>query len=288
MLWVISVQAPHSVAHSISEALDTFSFSTSLFEDEQDQNIWHVKVLTDSKPVLDELEQLIHTICAAVPTIKIEEVPEKDWIAENQRSFEPRTIGQFYVHDTYHQDDLPHDKIGLQIDASTAFGTGHHGTTQGCLEALQTLHQDGYKFKNVIDIGTGTGILAIGCAKLFEIRVLATDNDPEAIHKAEENIQLNDCQSQVKLFIADGLTDPVIISQQSFDLVIANILANTLIDLAPHIADGTCPGSVLILSGLLQAQAENVASVYLTYGFTLKQMILHDEWMTLVLSSNLI
>jgi ribosomal protein L11 methyltransferase len=279
-MWFISTQGSKAVAHSISEALDTFAFSTSLFEDPKDETIWHVQALTDTKPVLGELEQLVQQICVDAPAIQIEEVPEKDWVAETQRSFEPLTIGRFYVHDTYHQDDLPQDKIRLQIDASTAFGTGHHGTTQGCLEALQTLHNEGYKFNNVIDVGTGTGILAIGCAKLFNIPVLATDNDPEAIHKAEENIQLNDCQDQIKLIIADGLTD---ITQQPFDLVIANILANTLIELAPQISQG----KNLILSGILHTQAVSVSNVYQSYGFHVKQTIQHSEWTTLILSKYL-
>lgn len=288
-MWVISVQSSQGVAQTLLEALESFSDSVSIQEDQTDQSIWHLQALTSIKPSKDLIATFINEISNQERVIiTVEELPEKDWVAENQNTFTPLTVGSFYIHDSLHRDHLPQGKICLQIDASTAFGTGHHGTTQGCLEALEFLHKEGGKFKSIIDIGTGTGILAIACAKLFGLPVIATDNDAEAILKASENIRVNDCESHVSVFQADGLTHPNLLIHQPFDLVIANILANTLIELSPSIAQVTQQGSILILSGLLKDQAESVLSAFRVYGFHLTKEIIHDDWATLILSSNLI
>jgi ribosomal protein L11 methyltransferase len=287
-MWLVSIQASQAVAFSLSEALEFFSDSVAIVEDKTDQTIWHVHALTMIQPIRDKLENLVKEVACVdkdpQPTVTIEEMPDKDWVAENQKTFTPLNVGQFYIHDTHHHGFLPQDKICLQIDASTAFGTGHHGTTQGCLEALDLIHTKGTKFKNIIDIGTGTGILAIACAKLFGLPIIATDNDAEAIQKAAENMRVNKCESQVKLIQAEGLSHPDVLVHQPFDLVIANILANTLIELAPSIAQVTRHGSILILSGLLQDQIDSVLKAFHERHFQVTNTIIQDGWATLTLT----
>lgn len=291
MLWLISLQAPQIVAHNISEALEPFTESVSLFEDKTDSTLWQIQALTSVMPPYDDLQQMIKTICnlhkISLPLIHLEEIPDKNWLTENEMSFSPLAIGSFYIHGAqYGAKGLPPDKICLQIDASTAFGTGRHGTTQGCLEALEILHEEGLKLQSILDIGTGTGILAIACAKIFKRPVIATDIDPEAIHKANENTHLNGCASLVSLIKAEGLNHPDLESHQPFDLIIANIFANTLIELSSFITKVTQPRSILILSGILQDQAPHVEKAFQHHDFLVRNRIIHEEWTTLVLMSN--
>lgn len=287
-MWLISIQASQAAAYALLEALESFSDSVSILEDRADPTVWHIQALAPIKPSRDELETLVNEVAGpSDPILTIEELIEKDWVAENQKTFIPLTVGPFYIHDTQHQESPPQDKICLQIDASTAFGTGHHGTTQGCLEALAFLKTQGEKFKSIIDIGTGTAILAMAASKLFGLPVIATDNDAEAIRKASENLVVNDCLSDVTLVHAEGLNHPDLAPHQPFDLVIANILANTLIDLSSSIAQATRKGSILILSGLLYEQTESVLNAFQTYHFGLQKSIIHEEWATLILSSKL-
>jgi ribosomal protein L11 methyltransferase len=200
-----------------------------------------------------------------------EELPDKDWVAENQRSFRPFQVGRFWVHPSHVADGIPPELIALRIDAGLAFGTGTHATTRGCLEMLSTL--DPAETKNTVDVGCGTGILAMAAAKLWQRPVLGGDNDSEAVDVAIENAGLNGVNSLCRFFTSTGLEAPELSRPAPYDLIIANILAGPLAALADSFAVATRPGSRVLLSGLLVEQAELLLTTYARRGFAFERRI---------------
>lgn len=281
-MWLVSLQTTKEYAEAFALAFEPIASSFSYFEDPSDESIWQVQAITLDKPLEQDILNLLQEVCPTAPAVMIEPLPNKDWLAENRLSFKPLIAGAFYIYASHSTEPLPSDKICLQIDASTAFGTGHHGTTQGCLEALTHLKQQGYTFQKALDVGTGTGILAMATAKLFHVSVIATDNDPQAVQKAHENLLINTCQSQILLLEDSTLTHPQILQNKPFELITANILANTLITLAPDLTHLTTKGSIIILSGILTEQAEHVLNAFSDHGFSAIHTITLNDWATLV------
>lgn len=222
----------------------------------------------------------------AAPTWTIEVLPETDWVAENQRSFQPFRVGRFWVHPSHATDTVPSDAIPLRIDAGLAFGTGTHATTRGCLEAIGAL--DPARFANPVDVGTGSGILAIAMALAWRRPILGGDNDPDSITVADENAELNGVADLCDFHLSEGLAAPALASRAPYDLIVANILAGPLVGLAPSFAQAAAPRATLILSGLLVEQADEVHAAYRAQGFALERGIDHEaggaDWRTLVLS----
>jgi ribosomal protein L11 methyltransferase len=195
-----------------------------------------------------------------------EELPEKDWVAENQRSFQPFSVGPFWVHPSHNAEGMPAGSVPLRIDAGMAFGTGTHATTQGCLELLATL--DPAETANAIDVGCGSGILAIAMAKLWKRPVGGGDNDMEAVAVARENADLNGAGDLCRFVHAIGLDEAELQSRAPYDLVVANILAGPLTELSASFAAAVRPGGRVLLSGLLVEQADEVVAAYRRQGFT--------------------
>ncbi|OFX00309.1 MAG: hypothetical protein A3D94_10950 [Alphaproteobacteria bacterium RIFCSPHIGHO2_12_FULL_66_14] len=193
-----------------------------------------------------------------------EDLPDKDWVAENQRSFRPFAVGPFWVYPSHVADGRPTGLLPLRIDAGLAFGTGTHATTRGCLELLATL--DPSETANAVDVGCGSGILAIAMAKLWRRPVLGGDNDAEAAAVAEENAGLNGVGTLCRFVVASGLQAPEIAARAPYDLIVANILAGPLVDLAPSFAQAVRPGGRVLLSGLLVEQAALILSTYARCG----------------------
>jgi ribosomal protein L11 methyltransferase len=214
-----------------------------------------------------------------------EDLPEKDWVAENQRSFRPFRVGRFWVHPSHIADGIPHDLIPLRIDAGMAFGTGTHATTRGCLEMLSRL--DPAETKNTVDVGCGTGILAMAAAKLWQRPILGGDNDPQAVEVAIENAGLNEVARLCRYHVSVGLRAPELSTPAPYDLIIANILAGPLMDLAEEFAAATRPGSRVLLSGLLVEQAGLMIATYARRGFVFERRVDLETggawWRTLVL-----
>lgn len=200
-----------------------------------------------------------------------EELPDTDWVAENQRSFRPFEVGPFWVHPSHVTDGMPAGLSPLRIDAGLAFGTGTHATTRGCLELLATL--DPAETSNAVDIGCGSGILAIAMAKLWRRRVPGGDNDPEAVDVARENAELNGVGSLCRFVTSVGLSAPELAGLAPYDLIVANILAGPLVDLAEVFGAATQPGGRVLLSGLLVEQAAFVLTAYSLHGFTFERRI---------------
>jgi ribosomal protein L11 methyltransferase len=200
-----------------------------------------------------------------------EVLPEKDWVAENQRSFQPFKVGPFWVHPSHNSDGMPAGALPLRIDAGMAFGTGTHATTRGCLELLATL--DPEETVNAVDVGCGSGILAIGMAKLWQRPVLGGDNDPQAVPIAAENAELNGVAQQCRFVVSVGLSHAALAKAAPYDLVVANILAGPLLDLTDSFRYAVRPGGLALLSGLLVEQAEMIVSAYERCGFRVENHV---------------
>ena len=214
-----------------------------------------------------------------------EDLPDKDWVAENQRSFRPFAVGPFWVHPSHDAGGRPAGLLPLQIDAGLAFGTGTHATTRGCLEMLATL--DPVETISSVDVGCGSGILAIAMAKLWQRPVLGGDNDAEAVAVAAENAGLNGVGDLCRFATASGLTAPELAAPAPYDLIVANILAGPLVDLSDAFAAALRPGGRVLLSGLLVEQAALVLSAYRRRGFEFERRLDLETggawWRTLLL-----
>ena len=220
---------------------------------------------------------------------RVEQLGEADWVTMSQSGLQPIRAGRFYVH-TPMVRSVPPGTIPFEIDASLAFGTGQHATTSGCLEALDRLEREGAQFANIADIGTGTGLLAFAALALWpEAKCIATDIDPVAIDVARDNAAINGVKlghgaGELLLGVADGMDSPLLSARAPFDLIIANILAGPLIELAPDFAKAMAPGGTVILAGLLDTQADAVIPAYEKFGLTLSDRGC-GEWPVLTMTN---
>lgn len=214
-----------------------------------------------------------------------EELPDKDWVAENQRSFQPFQVGPFWVHPSHAREGVPAALLAIEIDAGMAFGTGTHATTRGCMELLATL--DPAETVNAVDVGCGSGILAIAMAKLWQRPVVGGDNDPQAVDVAIENAELNGVSSLCRFVTSIGLRAPELSERTPYDLVVANILAGPLMELSESFAASIRANGRVLLSGLLVEQADMILSTYKRRGFVYERSIDREtggaDWRTLLL-----
>ena len=205
---------------------------------------------------------------------RIEELGEADWVTMSQAGLQPIRAGRFHVHTPMYR-NVPPGCVSFEIDAGLAFGTGQHATTAGCLEVLDGLERGGERFSNVADIGTGTGLLAFAALALWpDARCIATDVDPVAVEVSRDNAAINQVKlghgaGELLLGVADGMDSPLLSARAPFDLIIANILAGPLIELAPDFAKALSPGGAIVLAGLLDTQRDAVATAYQSEGLEL-------------------
>jgi ribosomal protein L11 methyltransferase len=213
----------------------------------------------------------------------VSELPETDWVAKVRRELTPVVAGRFFVYGSHDADKVPADCQPLLIEAAMAFGTGHHGTTLGCLRALDRLASSGFQGQRVVDIGCGTAVLAMAAACIWPGEVLASDIDAVAVEVAEANVKANQLQGRVRCLEAVGFEYDALKNAAPFDLVFANILKGPLIALAPDMAQYTQAQGKIILSGILNEQADEVAQVYAENGMELAHREEIGEWTTLTL-----
>ena len=226
------------------------------------------------------LEQLV-VQCGLTASVDVEDLGERDWISETLRDLAPVRAGRFIVHGS-HDRGRANGSIRIEIDAGLAFGTGHHGTTMGCLELLEDVARR-RKPRNAFDVGTGSGVLAIAAARCLKVPALASDVDPTATRVAHANAVLNGCGPLVSTFAATGLSHPAYEAAGNAELVFANILAGPLRKLARPIAERTAPGGEVILSGLLPRQGAHIVSTYRAHGLVLRRRLVRDGWLSLLL-----
>jgi ribosomal protein L11 methyltransferase len=222
----------------------------------------------------------------------VEALGEADWVAMSQAGLQPIRAGRFYVHTPTHRTSVPPQAVPFEIDASLAFGTGQHATTAGCLEALDRLERGGARFGNIADIGTGTGLLAFAALALWpQAKCIATDVDAIAVEVARDNAAINGVKlghggGELLLAVADGMDSPLLLARAPFDLIVANILAGPLVELAPDFAQALAPGGAVMLAGLLDTQADGVISAYEAQGLALADRGF-GEWPALVCERSL-
>lgn len=261
------------------EDLDPAPTGVGVFEVEDGSGIWEVGAYFIEKP--DEIALDLLAAAHGARPFAVSELPEVDWVAKVRRELAPVEAGRFFVYGSHDADKVPDDRIALLIEAAMAFGTGHHGTTQGCLMALESLIQKGFVAKNTVDIGCGTAVLAMAAARVWPDTVLASDIDPVAVEVAEANVVANDLEGRVICLEATGFDHPDLTAAAPYDLVFANILKGPLIDLAPDMARVITPGGKAILSGLLIEQEADVTAAYTAAGFALEDSLHRGEWAAL-------
>ena len=228
---------------------------------------------------------LVPSAAAADPAIT--HIAEEDWVTLSQAGLEPIRAGRFYVHTPANGETMAEGAVAFVIEAGRAFGTGHHETTTGCLLMIDRLKRRGARFTDIADVGTGTGLLAFAARAGWPgARVVASDIDPVAVAVTGENAAINGIATgrgpgRIELVTAAGLAHPRLKARAPYDLIIANILAGPLIELAPVLAGALLPGGSLILAGLLDSQAEKVASAYRGQRMRLADRIVRGDWPTL-------
>jgi ribosomal protein L11 methyltransferase len=275
----IIAEGARAEAHAAGAAMDAEpaleALAWSLIEVDEDR--WRIDAWPASREEAARAEALLRA--AGKLRVRVEALADADWLAMALSGLPPVRAGRFFVYGAHDAGRVPASAVALRIEAEAAFGTGHHGTTVGCLLALDALLK-ARRFSRVLDVGTGTGVLAIAAARSGSRLVLGTDIDPVSAAIARRNARLNG--ARCAFFAAGGLAHPRVAAGAPYELVFANILAAPLVALAPDIRGALAPGGVAILSGLLRTQSRRVLAAYVARGFKLKRRIARDAWMTLV------
>ena len=269
------------VASYLAESLDAEEAACAAFENERGQ--WEVAVHVQGVPDEARLRDLVALAAGndAAQALRFEQVSDTDWVRQSLEGLKPVRAGRFPVHGSHDRDRVHANDIGIEIEAALAFGTGHHGTTRGCLLALDDLARR-RRFARVLDIGTGSGVLAIAAAKRLRTRVIASDIDRVAVNAARNNARLN-CAPHIAFIHAPGASARAITVAGPFDLIFANILLGPLTRLAVPIRKLAAANARVVLSGLLPSHANAALAHYAAQGFRLERRIPLDGWMTLVL-----
>ena len=291
MIWRVTLPCTRAQAEALPQADHWFAdheHPPVLVADEPDPakpDDWLLHAYFEREPEPAELEALARLSSGEAA---VERLGESDWVTMSQAGLEPIRAGRFFVHTPTHRGAVPPGTVAFEIDAGLAFGTGQHATTAGCLEALDRLASDGATFANIADIGTGTGLLAFAALHLWpEARCIATDIDSIAVEVSRDNAAINRVALgsgswELLLITADGMDHPLLAARAPFDLLIANILAGPLIELAPTFAVSVAPGASVVLAGLLDTQADAVIAAYEARGMKVVERG-EGEWCVLCL-----
>lgn len=285
--WTLSVEVSREAAETFARALEPLAVATSLFET-ADPAVWRVEAIAIEQP---EGAALVGAMALAArltgveePEIRCTPLQGVDWVSENQKSFQPIAAGRFFVHPTHSDETVPTGATALAIDAGPAFGTGAHGSTLGCLLALDWLARQGRRPRRILDLGCGSGILAIAAARRWRRGVLAADIDPAAVRTACANAALNGVAPLVRTLRSNGLQNHELWRRGPYDLVLANILAGPLVDMARDITRRLAPGGTVVLAGFLVDQERTVRAAYPRRDYHLERKEVSNGWTTFVLT----
>lgn len=278
-------QAEHALA-LMSDAFEEEGFAIATMEIDEKNDIWEASVYVFRPDEAEVYDRFAALLAADFPGVQIqrEELPDIDWIAKSLEGLKPVRAGRFVVHGSHDRGTARIGEIAIEIDAGQAFGTGHHGTTAGCLEVIHKVMR-ARTVRRVLDLGTGSGVLAIAARKLAPVTVLATDIDPIATRVARENVRLNGIASGIALETAPGFHSTAFGRHGPFDLIIANILARPLMRMAPQLAAQLAPGGDVILSGILASQRWKVLAAYNSLGLRHVRTIWREGWVTIHLDN---
>ena len=270
-------------AEALGEAIERMEpepTGVGVFELEDGSGLWEIAGYFTERP--DTAGLALLEAMYEVQFVVIE-IPETDWVAKVKLDLAPVAAGRFFVYGSHDEDKVPEGAEPLLIEAAMAFGTGHHGTTLGCLLALDRLVGEGFSPRAVADIGCGTAVLAMGAARIWDVRILASDIDEVAVEVAEANARANGLYGRIECLEAAGFGHPVLAEAAPYDLIFANILKGPLVALSPEIAANLTKGGYAILSGILNEQAEEVMEVYAQNGTNLVERQVIGDWSTLLL-----
>ncbi len=283
-LWRLEVTVPENAVAGFEAAFEGICAAVTSFGD--DTTPWRVEGYTDKKPDQPAIEAGLAMAAQATgiepPTLTIEFLTPRDWLAENLAAFEPLRIGRFFIYPSHYEDAPPPASIAFKIDAGTAFGSGTHPTTGTCLKALADVAKS-TNVSRALDLGCGSGILAFAIAKLWPADVLAVDIDPEAVRVTKQNAIDNQLRDRVRVATSIGYRSDIVREAAPFDLIVANVLARPLIGMAADTAANLAPGGTVILSGLLERDAAWVASRHRAHGLVFVRQWLLNDWATLVM-----
>lgn len=282
-LWRVRLAVPRALADRFEPAFAALAPTLTRLNDEDGIAILEALFMTPPDRAAFELNMTVAATAAGMaspPPLTVETVANRDWLRENREHFQPFAIGGFVVHDAEHAPP-PGASRPLRIDAATAFGSGRHASTAGCLLALWRLRHR--HVRAVLDVGTGTGILAIAAARLWRAPALAVDLDDEAVAVARRNARLNGVAPPVRAARSRGYASPLVRAHAPFDLILANILARPLRRMAKDAARVMAPGGVLVLAGFVARDAPGVLAAHQAVGFHLLQRVRVEDWVTLVL-----
>ena len=278
----IIARGPRAEAEAAARAVDADpaleAATYSILEEDEDRDVWRIDAFPTSPEEADGLAATLRGFPAL--TVLVEKLADADWLAMALSGLPPVRAGRFFVYGAHDGGKAPANTVNLRIEAGAAFGTGHHGTTVGCLLAYDTLLKS-RGFKRVLDVGAGTGVLAIAAARTGTPVAVGTDIDAPSVRISGENAKLN--KARARFLLASGLGHASVRARAPYDLVFANILAPPLVALSQDIKTALRPGGITILSGLLRTQERRVLAAYRSKGFTLLRRIHRDAWATLVL-----
>ena len=278
----IIARGPRAIAEAAAVSLDSDPLlegaTYSILEEDEDKGIWRIDAFPNDAEDVRGIEARLKAHDGL--TVIVEKLADADWLAMSLSGLPPVRAGRFFVYGAHDQGIVPNNTVNLKIDAGAAFGTGHHGTTVGCLVAFDELLKK-ERFERVLDVGCGTGVLAIAAAKTGSKVAVGTDIDQPSVRIANENAKLN--MADARFVHAFGLNDRKVRQHGPYDLVFANILAPPLVSLSQDIKNALSLGGVAILSGLLRTQERRVSAAYLSRGFILERRIHRDAWSALVL-----
>lgn len=263
---------------------ETLVLSASAFENEQGE--WIFEASCTQEPDIEKFNKIASKILSGKVSFSAQKIdPKIDWVSKSLENLKPVIAGGFFIKGSHHKNKIPSGLIELKINAAQAFGTGHHETTTGCLEAIK----ETLKYKNpnaMLDIGTGTGVLAIALAKRTKQKIIASDIDPIAVKITKENAALNNVKKKIRAIKATGVKHKEITKNAPYDLIVANILAKPLEKLAPEIKKIAAKNATIILSGILTKQAARVIAAYGLQNIKLKKRLIKGEWATLILQKH--
>ena len=278
----IIARGPRLIAEAAARAVDEDavleSTTYSILEEDEDHDVWRIDAFPTTEQESAQYQAVLGGFDGLV--ITCEKLADADWLAMALSGLPPVRAGRFFIHGVHDRGRAPVNSVNLRIEAGAAFGTGHHGTTVGCLLAYDQLLKS-KRFGRVLDVGAGTGVLAIAAARTGTAKAVGTDIDRVSVRISKENAKVN--QTNARFVHAFGLSHRAVREHAPYDLVFANILARPLVFLAQDIKGALKPGGIAILSGLLRSQERLVRAAYLSRGFKLERRIHRDAWAALVL-----
>ena len=278
----------------LGESMSDLCVAHSVLRTENNDNApWVLEWMVESGIDTEVVEGRIQT-AATVHGLEIpetleltdEKIEDKDWLSYSYKQFPPFSVGPFFIYGSHCDGDVPTGQMGLQIDAATAFGSGEHGTTKGCLQAMLDLKGQGACPWNVLDMGTGSGILTVAAWKLWKTPVMAVDNDPESIAVTTWHLEANGVpqgKGNVRTLVSEGFAEDGVPTRGPYDLILANILPAPLKAMAKNLTACADDNGTVILSGILNEQAQGVLDVYLPLGMEHRKTLENAGWSTLVL-----